>query len=81
MSQDLILVVQGTDGQLWLNDVGATSGWYSFPYAPPVALSASSPGAVLLITADTLVCVSDTSGNVWYNPNAEPQWTSAGSPP
>ena len=80
VSQDLILVVQGTDHQLWLNDVASASGWYRYSYAPPEALSASSPGAVLLVTDNTLACVSDTSGNVWYNTN-DPLWASAGSPP
>ena len=80
VSQDLILVVQGTDHRLWLNDVASASGWYRYSYAPPEALSASSPGAVLLVTDNTLACVSDTSGNVWYNTN-DPLWASAGSPP
>ncbi len=81
VSEDLILVVQGTDHQLWLNEAGSASGWYSYSYAPPSALSASSPGAVLLVMDHTLVCVSDTSGNVWYNgADISGQWYSAGSP-
>jgi len=82
VSQDGILVVQGTDNHLWLNDFPAASGWYGPSYQPPEPLSASSPGAVLLIMDHTLICVSDASGNVWYSgADISGQWYSAGSPP
>jgi hypothetical protein len=85
VSQDGILVVQGTDNQLWLNSGGGASGWYGWyspSYQPPEALSASSPAAALNIEDHTLICVSDTSGNVWYSgADVSGQWYSAGSPP
>jgi len=85
VSQDDILVVQGTNNQLWLNSGGGASGWYGWyspSYQPPEALSASSPAAALNIEDHTLICVSDTSGNVWYSgADVSGQWYSAGSPP
>jgi hypothetical protein len=88
VSQDLWLFIQGTDHQLWRTGVGVGSakstGWGTLGGAPPEALSTSSPGAVVLITGQTLVCVSSTTGNVWYSADSLDNWKvwqSAGSPP
>jgi hypothetical protein len=68
--------------------VGAGSakspGWGTLSGAPPEALSTSSPGAVVLTSGETLVCVSSTSGNVWYSTDSLANWQdwgSAGTPP
>jgi hypothetical protein len=84
VSYDLNLFVQGTDHQLWHKGVedGGTA-WSTLGGAPPEALSTASPAAVLP-EQDTLVCVSSTSGNVWWSGDAVGNWnywTSAGSPP
>jgi len=88
VSQDLWLFVQGTDQRLWRTGVGVGSakstGWGTLGGAPPEALSTSSPGAVVLTSGETLVCVSSTSGNVWYSADSLTNWTdwgSLGSPP
>ena len=88
VSQALWLFVQGTDSQLWRTGVGAGSakspGWGTLSGAPPEALSTSSPGAVVLTSGETLVCVSSTSGNVWYSTDSLANWQdwgSAGTPP
>jgi hypothetical protein len=88
VSQALWLFVQGTDSQLWRTGVGAGSakspGWGTLGGAPPEALSTSSPGAVVLTSGETLVCVSSTSGNVWYSADSLANWKdwgSAGTPP
>ena len=88
VSQDLRLFVQGTDHQLWRTGVGVGSakstGWSRLGGAPPEALSTSSPGAVVLSTGQTLVCVSSTSGNVWFSANSLANWKdweSAADPP
>jgi hypothetical protein len=87
VSQDLWVIVQGTDHQLW-QYAGETSGasWEHLGVAPPEALSASSPGATCIPANDhTLVCFSSTSGNVWYGihdvTGLISAWSSAGSPP
>jgi len=88
VSQALWLFVQGTDHQLSQMRVGGGSvkstGWGTLGGAPPEALSTSSPGAVVSTTGETLVCVSSTSGKVWYSADSSANWTnwvSAGSPP
>jgi hypothetical protein len=83
VSQVLNLFVQGTDHQLWLNSGPRVApAWRTLSTTPPEALSTSSPGAVLLPNDHTLVCVSSTSGNVWYyEVGISGQWYSAGSPP
>jgi hypothetical protein len=80
VSQDLNLFVQGTDGQLWHWNGGTT--WGTLGGAPPETLSTASPGAVLLIDDNTIVCVGTTSGNVWYSGPTYNfnDWSSAGSP-
>jgi hypothetical protein len=88
VSQNLWLFAQGTDRQLWRTGVGIGStksiGWSILGGEPPEALSISSPGAVPLITGETMVCVSSTSGKVWYSVDSLANWKdwgSAGSPP
>ena len=80
VSQDLNLFVQGIDGQLWHWNGGTT--WGTLGGAPPETLSTASPGAVLLIDDNTIVCVGTTSGNVWYSGPTYNfnDWSSAGSP-
>ena len=87
VSQDGILVVQGTDHQLWSKGAfnGAGTAWASAGTLP-AALSTSSPAAVLISPeSNTLVSVSDTSGNIWWSEHNGygllNTWTSAGSPP
>jgi hypothetical protein len=90
VNQHLNLFIQGTDHQLWQKDTTYTAfgwtAWCGLGGAPPEALSTSSPASVLNVQDNTTVCVSGTSGNIWYsvygsnNPNWS-QWTSAGSPP
>jgi hypothetical protein len=88
VSQNLWLFVQGTNHQLWRMGVGVGSakstGWGILGGAPPEALSTSSPGAVVLSTGQTMVCVRSISGNVWYSADSLANWKnwgSAGSPP
>jgi hypothetical protein len=80
--------VQGTDHQLWHKEIYGGSGWTAWGTLggkPPEALSTASPAAVFLPNLHTLVCVSSTSGNVWYSGNDVSghwvQWDSVGSPP
>ena len=86
VSQDLWVIVQGTNNQLWQNIAGAYGAhWASVGVTPPQALSSSSPGATLTVSDHTLVCFTSTSGQVWYGihdvTGLISQWTSAGSPP
>ena len=63
----LDVFVQSTDPQLWHVGVG-WSGWSTLGGAPPEALSTPSPAATRIVTMDhTLVCVSSTSGNIWWS--------------
>jgi hypothetical protein len=87
VSQDLWLFVQGTDHQLWRSYYGGPPGWWSAwgPLAgmPPDGLSTASPAA-MLPHQDALVCVSSTSGNVWWSGDSLANWNlwySIGSPP
>jgi hypothetical protein len=83
VSQDLWLFVQGTDHQLLRTGVGVGSakstGWSILGGRPSEALSTSSPGAVVLSTGQTLVCVSSTSGNVWFSADSLANWKDWGS--
>jgi hypothetical protein len=86
VSQDLWLFVRGTDNQLWHKSPSGSgwSAWGTLAGKPPEALSTASPGAVVLTSGETLVCVSSTSGNVWYSADSLANWkdwASAGTPP
>jgi|SRR5450759_765905 len=81
MSQDGWLFVQGTDQNLWRMSLGGV-GW-GRAGEPPEALSTASPASILP-HQDTVVCVSTTSGNVWFAGDSLDNWSywySAGSPP
>ncbi len=87
VSQDLWVIVQGTDHQLWYKTAynGAGTGWASTGTLP-AALSASSPAAALVSPmTNTWVGVSDTSGNIWRSGHSANGlwngWISVGSPP
>jgi hypothetical protein len=88
VSQTLVLFVQGTDHQLWhRNHWGSWSSWATLGGKPSEALSTASPAAVTDPDLHTTVCVSTTSGNVWYSENDVtglwPQytWSSISGPP
>jgi hypothetical protein len=94
VSQALFLFLQGTDHQLWFKSPSEGLGLSPNPWSnnlggkPSEALSNASPAAVMLPSMHTMVCVSGTSGDVWYcGQNSAPlsygpwvQWLSAGSP-
>jgi hypothetical protein len=83
VDQDLYVHVQGTDHQLWERSSSGGSAWSVFPVTPPEALSTSSPAATLTVEDHHLVCITSTSGNVWYNTldiSGWGQWYSVGSP-
>ena len=68
VDEALHLFVQGTDNQLWFKSAyGAGTAWRTLGGAPPEALSTSSPGAGLRPDDHSVVCVSSTSGTVWYS--------------
>ena len=75
------LFVQGTDHQLW--QWTKSTGWHTLAGKPPEALSAASPASVLAVDYNSGVCVSSTSGNIWYTAGVDlgDNWTSVGSPP
>jgi hypothetical protein len=86
VDEALHLFVQGTDNQLWFKSAyGAGTAWRTLGGAPPEALSTSSPGAGLPPDDHSVVCVSSTSGTVWYSTisltGVWDTWYSAGSPP
>ncbi len=88
VSQTLVLFVQGTDHQLWhRNHGGSWSSWATLGGKPSEPLSTASPSAVTNPDLHTTVCVSTTSGNVWYSENDVtglwPQytWSSISGPP
>jgi hypothetical protein len=93
--QDLTLMVQGTDNQLWQKTdvyptasgwVSGWSAWSTLNTEPPVALSIASPGIVnTVVNMHPLVCISSTSGDISYSVRDVAgnwdSWYSAGSPP
>jgi hypothetical protein len=84
VDQSRLVHVQGTDNQLWERYSSGGSAWSAFPVTPPEALSTSSPAATLNVQDHHMVCITSTSGNVWYNTvdiSGWGQWYSAGSPP
>jgi hypothetical protein len=86
VDEALHLFVQGTDNQLWFKSAnGAGTAWRTLGGAPPEALSTSSPSAGLPPDDHSMVCVSSTSGTVWYSTisltGVWDTWSSAGSPP
>jgi len=82
------LFVQGTDHQLWLKSpLSGWNKWVTIGGAPPEPLSISSPGATTNTAGSTIVCITSTSGNIWYSVHDSlgdglwDQWFSVGSPP
>ena len=85
VDEALHLFVQGTDNQLWFKSAnGAGTAWRTLGGAPPEALSTSSPSAGLPPDDHSMVCVSSTSGTVWYSTisltGVWDTWSNAGSP-
>jgi hypothetical protein len=87
VGQNLAVFVQGTDNQLWHYFGEGGWGWSSWVLsgALPEALSTSSPASTVVVTMDhTMVCVSGTSGNVWWSADSLNNWSywySVGTPP
>jgi hypothetical protein len=89
--QDLTLIVQGTDNQLWQKTANATAGstqtaWSTLNTEPPTALSIASPGIVnTVVNMHPLVCVCSNNGDIWYSVRDVAghwdTWYNAGSPP
>jgi len=66
VSQDLWVIVQGTDHQLWQKVAGGHEADWRAPGSPPEALATASPAATLNVAGHTVVAVTTTSGSVWW---------------
>ncbi|MGB9371314.1 MAG: hypothetical protein WCB79_05220 [Halobacteriota archaeon] len=89
VSQDLWVIVQGTDHQLWQKVAGGYEAAWRAPGSPPETLATASPAATLNVEDHTVVVVTTTSGSVWWASHDVAGnltagnltgWSSAGSP-